>query len=202
MLKFRDQYRKNITYSQNGEEGILIEVFTRLGIDKGTCAEFGAHNGKFCSNTRYFLENGWVGTLIEASPALSLELIDNTRHLRVKVITNTFVTPENVNRLLPPKLDLLSIDCDGPDYDIWEAYTGHAKVVVIEINSSYPPDSIVRDEGTSYKPMVELGAEKGYKLIAHTGNLVFVANEYAEWFPDVLGHPIKDADLYFDKSFM
>lgn len=193
-------YSNNLIYSQNGEEGILIEIFKRLKIKKGTCAEFGAHDGKFCSNTRYFLENKWAGTLIEANPAHSYDLLNTG--LDVTVHTETWVTPDNVNDLVGD-VDLLSIDCDGPDYSIWAAYKGEAKVVVIEINSSYPPTSdMVMLQGTAYKPMVELGLKKGYTLLAHTGNLVFVRTEYAHLFPEVTADPILQADLYFDKSFM
>lgn len=196
-----DKYRKNYIYSQNGEEGILIEVFKRLGVKKGVCVEFGAHNGKFCSNTRYFLENGWAGTLIEANPALFVELQNNVEGLNV-TLHNRFVTEGNVNDMVPD-CDLLSIDCDGPDYGIWDSFTGKAKAVVIEINSSYPPGfNMIMREGTSYTPMVELGLRKGYKLLAHTGNLIFVQDKYAGKFPEVTADPVSEADQYFDKSHL
>jgi hypothetical protein len=196
-------YRKNILYSQNGEEGILIEAFKRMGIKSGTCVEFGAHDGSYCSNTRYFLENGWKGLLIEADPTHSTALEAIAARLDVKLLTGTFVTPDNVNDLLPAKGDLLSIDCDGPDYSIWAAYKGAAKVVVIEINSSYPPDSnMLMLAGTAYKPMVELGISKGYFLIAHTGNCIFVQDKYRHLFPEAIGDGLTNADEYFDKAFL
>ena len=47
------KYKYN-TYSQNGEDGILEEVFKRLGLDefnKFWVVEFGAWDGKHLSNT-------------------------------------------------------------------------------------------------------------------------------------------------------
>lgn len=55
-------------------------------------------------------------------------------------------------------------------------------MVIIEINSSintnvdYINDS-VKCIGTGFKPMYELGLEKGYTFVLHTGNMIFVRND-------------------------
>lgn len=201
MLEFRNKYALN-TYSQQGEDGILSEIFKRIKVKKGIAVEFGANDGKFCSNTRSFLEKGWAGTLIEANPALTKSLEDNTKGLDVTLHPGVFVTPENVNEIVPD-CDLLSIDCDGPDYEIWKAFKGEAKVVVIEVNSSYPEWSgAIMKEGTAYKPMVELGLSKGYFPVCHTGNAVFVLNKYKKLFPEIMADPISEIERYFDKSWL
>jgi hypothetical protein len=58
------------------------------------------------------------------------------------------------------------------------------------------------DQGASYKTMVELGIEKGYFLLAHTGNLVFVDKQYRKLFPEIQGDGLKNADLYFNRSWL
>jgi hypothetical protein len=167
---------KSNTYSQNGEDGILQEVFKRLNITKGNACEFGSADGYFCSNTRLFIDQGWECVMLD-------------------MVNGQFVTPENVNELVPAKLDLLSIDIDGNDYAVWAAYQGYAKVVVIEINSSLDPeiDYFTKEHGANFSIMEKLAYSKGYFLLAHTGNMIFVDKEVVELFPD--------KDHNFDKSF-
>src|ERR1700748_2949294 len=131
MRSFHDKYKAD-DYSQTGEDGILDEVFRRLKITKGTFCEFGAHDGKFCSNTRHLLEQGWTGKLIEANLEHSKSLIDNTIGTGVELHFGP-VTTENVHELLPDDLNLLSIDIDNDDFHIWNAYRSNPDVVVIEV---------------------------------------------------------------------
>ena len=161
------EFRNNGKYSQFGEEGIINEALRRMGIEIGTCCEFGAADGYFCSNTRHLVDNGWMGTFLEAN-------------------NGQFVTPENVNDLVPAYLHVLSIDIDGNDYAVWKAYQGKAKLVIIEVNSSFPEGVMHFSEarGSSFSMMVDLGKKKGYTLIAHTANCIFVLNEYAHLFPE------------------
>jgi hypothetical protein len=188
MKNFRDKYAHNV-YSQNGEDGILLEIFMRIG-GASTAVEFGAADGYWCSNIRNLMDNyGFDGCQFDIE----------TTNPEVKKIA---ITPENVNDELPEKCDLLSIDIDGNDFNVWRAYKGRAEVVVIEINSDIPPDQKVYDKGTSYFPMVLLGIAKGYTLLCHTGNLIFIRNEHKHLFWEIQGNPLKDFDLYFDKSWL
>jgi hypothetical protein len=192
MKTFRDKYARNV-YSQNGEDGILEEIFTRIvgSINEyiGIAVEFGAADGFWCSNVRNLMDNGWIGYQYD---------IETNNDKVVK----TAITPENVNEELPEECDLLSIDIDGNDFNVWRAYKGRAEVVVIEINSDIPPEAKVYDKGTSYFPMVLLGIAKGYTLLCHTGNLIFIRNEHKHLFPEIQGNPLKDFDLYFDRSWL
>jgi len=43
-------YKKNVT-SQWGEDGIIEEIFRRIGMGGKFCIEIGAWNGKYLSNT-------------------------------------------------------------------------------------------------------------------------------------------------------
>jgi hypothetical protein len=134
---------------------IIKECLKRIGLKKGTCCEFGSADGYFCSNTRLLIDNGWKGVMLEAA-------------------NGQFVTPDNVNQLVP-SVDVLSIDIDGMDYEVWKAYDKKPAIVIIEVNSSFPPDvyHFSPEQGCSYALMNKLGEDKGYFLLCHTGNMVF-----------------------------
>jgi hypothetical protein len=159
----------------------------------------------YCSNTRLLLENGWSGKLIEGSPQLFKDLLDNTLGMSIALHCG-MVTPENVNTLVSPDIDLLSIDVDGNDYNIWKAYRGKPSIVVIEINSSIQPGANVPvsdlQHGTGYKPMVELGIHKGYFLVSHHGNCIFVRNDYRKMFPEIEGDGLANSELYFSCDWL
>jgi len=160
-------------FSQNNEDGILKEVFKRLGINKGKAVEFGAPNKTYCSNIYQFLLEGWDCLYLDSDP-------------QEPDIVKAFITPENINDLIPADLDLLSADTDGGDWAIWKAYKGTAKVVVIEINSSLNPDVdyYTLKDGANFSIMNKLAEEKGYILLVHTGNCIYVRKEYESLFPD------------------
>lgn len=201
-MRIFDKYRADI-YSQTGEDGLLEEIFKRLKIKKGKFCEFGAADGIFCSNTRLLLENGWSGKLIETDPARAKDLIDNTLGKSAELYFGP-VTAQNANDLIPSDLDLLSIDIDNDDFHIWNAYRGKPAVVVIEVNSSIAPPEVVIPgaRGSSYNAMVMLGLSKGYFLVAHSGNCIFVLNKYREFFPEIHADPIEHADEFFDRSWL
>lgn len=202
MVNFYKKYGRD-TWSQNGEDGVLSEVFKRLKIEKGTFCEFGAADGIYCSNTRLLLENGWTGKLLEADAARAKALIDNTTGKKVELYFGP-VTPQNANTLIPAGLNLLSIDVDNDDFNIWNAYRGTADVVVIEVNSSIAPPEVVipGTRGASYSAMVMLGLSKGYFLLAHKGNCIFILNKYRKLFPEIEGDGVTNADQYFDRSWL
>jgi hypothetical protein len=154
MIEFVEKYGYN-KYSQNNEDGIIEECLKRMKIEIGSCCEFGAADGYFCSNTRALIEKGWRFTMLEAE-------------------NGQFVTPENVNELVPD-CDVLSIDIDGNDYAVWKAYDKKPKIVIIEINSSLDPeeDFFEPERGCNFSKMLKLGIEKRYDLLCHTGNMIF-----------------------------
>lgn len=180
MIEFVEKYGYN-KYSQNNEDGIIEECLKRMNIVIGSCCEFGAADGYFCSNTRALIEKGWMFTMLEAE-------------------NGQFVTPENVNELVPD-CDVLSIDIDGNDYAVWKAYDKKPKIVVIEINSSLDPevDHFSTDLGTNFSKMLELGWSKRYQLLCHTGNMIFIADEYWNLFPELRSNNPYE---FFNKSWL
>lgn len=186
------QYAGNV-HSQNGEDNIITELLRRLeGHCDGHCCEFGAWDGKHLSNTFLLVETrGYSAVYIEADPDRFATLLQTAREHPSITPLSAMVTADNIDALLggtniPVHFDLLSIDVDGPDYQIWQGLTRYRpKLVVIEIESSVRPgtemvhgDSDASPPGTSFTSMLRLARSKQYTFFCHTGNMIFVANEY------------------------
>ena len=202
MQSFAEKYKFNV-YSQNGEDGILQECLIRMNLvpDQVSCCEFGAHDGRTNSNTRRLIDLGAKGCFIEADKPLFDRLVDNMGQFSPDsiVLVEVRLSPENINQIVPQELDVLSIDVDGNDHRMWSAYSGRAKIVIVEINSSFSPRVLMTGKhGTSYRVMLKLGMQKGYFLLCHIGNMVFVQNEYKALFPELTSNPVTQADDYFD----
>jgi hypothetical protein len=187
------RYRRNVN-SQAGEDGVLAEILRRLDINRGWFCEFGAWDGKYLSNTYLLLENGWSGVMIEG---------DHKRYADLKKLGDKFhehlfpvcryvspeTGPDSLDAILgatpiPKDFDVLSVDVDGLDYYIWESLERYnPKVVIIEVNSHYPPGVEHIERGvnahSSFTSMVKLGNRKGYVPLLHTGNVIFVRADLA-----------------------
>lgn len=187
-------------YSQNDEDGIIQEIFKRIGITNKVFVEFGVGDG-LESNSHYLLHKDWSGLWIDGNTD-SISKIKNTfnsviqsGYLKVKC---AFITKENINSLIEDagikgEIDLLSIDIDGNDYYVWESINVvQPRVVVIEYNGKFPPDYFwkmaynqdhVWDgsdlHGASLKAYEILGKKLGYQLVGtNVGgvNAFFVRN--------------------------
>lgn len=188
MLEFVKKYGWN-RFSQNCEDGLIQEIISRINLKRGVAVEFGAADGFFCSNTAALREIGWKVYMYD---------LDNQGNNRVE---KKAITESNVNEL--PACDILSIDIDGNDYFVWQAYDGEPAVVIIEINSSIPPDQnhVSMERGSSYSAMLLLALSKGYFLLCHTGNMIFIKDEYKSHFPEVEGNGTNH-ELYFNRSWI
>lgn len=188
---------KSISYSQNGEDGVLTEILRRIYGSiptSGTCVEFGAWDGiKFSNTFRLVKENQWNAIYIEGDPNRFESLEVTAREYSRITAVNDFVARNKESGksldsiLLENKLDtsfeLLSIDIDSYDLDIWESLTAFKPIiVVIEINSSVWPGIVLRNgqgiEGNSFSATVKVAISKGYTCVCHTGNLIFVRNDF------------------------
>jgi hypothetical protein len=186
------QFRNDI-YSQNGEDGIIHEICRRLKISGGWFVEFGAWDGKHLSNTFNLVSSGgWSGVYIEGNPVKFDDLLVTAAAFPGKLHPLcAMVGFEGANSLdnllaktpLPQNFDLLSIDIDSYDWQVWRALANYRpKLVIIECNCSIGPDvhSVHQPPekiGASFRALVELGRQKGYTLICHTGNCFFLLNE-------------------------
>lgn len=134
-------------FSQSGEDGIIAEIFRRVGTGSRTFVEVGVGDG-LENNTVCLLAQGWQGVWVDGNP-------DSARQIRTTFkpeldagrlkFREAFVTRENVTGLLAElavagEPDLLSLDIDLNTYWIWEALMAcRARVVVVEYNATWPP---------------------------------------------------------------
>jgi hypothetical protein len=180
-------------YSQNGEDGILLFLFSRLGAGTRRFVEFGFGDGSECNTANLSLNFGWSGLLMDGSAEkaqLARGFYDRKLGPRAGAlrIEQAWITRDNINDLLrdfgvPRDLDLLSIDVDGNDYWVWNAIDAvEPRVLVIEYNSGFgceravtvPYDPAFRRRekhpsgyyfGASLRALVALGREKGYRFV-------------------------------------
>jgi hypothetical protein len=186
-------------YSQNGEDGILTEIFRRIGVSNRFFVEFGAETGQQCNCARLALQAGWQGLFLEADPRFFAALEQRYAKRSGVRCVRAMVTSKNIEQLLathnvPAKFDLLSIDIDGNDYWVWASIRRwQPRVVVIEYNSGKGPEErwVMEEEpayrwngttyfGASLASLTALARQKGYTLVAtnSTGvNAFFVRDD-------------------------
>src|SRR5260370_5870050 len=188
------KYRGSVT-SQWGEDGIIEEIFKRIGTRNKVCVEVGAWDGKHLSNTwSLWHENEWSALLVEGNQARIAILKSNTQGYERVEIVPEYVSIEGSsaldsvlarhNALKNP--DLLSIDVDGDDYHVFSGLRNFApRLVIIEYNPTAPPEvDLVQTPGeyfgSSALALVKLAHAKGYKLVCCTEtNCFFVlSSEY------------------------
>jgi hypothetical protein len=179
LLKYQSQ-----VCSQNGEDGILHEIFRRLGTTNRIFAEVGVGNG-LQNNTAFLLSQGWNGYWIDGNNRF-LAAVENRKDIGQGCLNwlITIVTRENISGCfeqldVPKEFDLLSLDIDQNTYYAWEGLRGfRPRVVVIEYNGSVPADldwkvqydpdrcwDGTQNFGASLKAFEILGRQIGYSLV-------------------------------------
>jgi len=191
-------------FSQNDEDGILQEIFDRIGTTTKKFVEFGVQDGLEC-NSHYLLHKGWTGLWLEGSEPFYRQIQEKFAPVIAEGALKTdcvFITRENINEVLEKngvqgEIDFLCIDVDGNDYHIWKAVSRVTpRVVCMEYNGKFPPDCewvmpyssghVWQGNdcfGASLKSLEKLGREKGYQLVGTnlTGvNAFFVREDLAE----------------------
>lgn len=165
--------------SQNGEDGLLDEIFRRLGDGHRWCLEVGACDGEHLNNTCVCWRNrGWSAVLIECSDESFARLKDNTRKFpKVRVLHRRVIASGNssLDALLkesgaPRDIDLVSIDVDGNDYYLLDSLREFApRVIIVEHNPTIPPEVGVVQKpdsrarfGASAGNLTALARRRGY----------------------------------------
>lgn len=203
MLSFLQQYARNV-HSQNGESGIIDEALRRVGIEHGHCVEIGCNDGLWLSNTAHLMERGWTATYVEADYELYQRCVQNWSFTNQVHSQCCKVDGRNINAFVDERCDVLSLDTDGSDYAIFYGLQVRPAIVIVEIDSSIEPpgERVNPDGGVGYWIMMVAALERGYMLVAHTGNLVLVRQEYGHLFPECGPHPLLEWELYFNRAWV
>lgn len=174
------------------------------------CVEFGAWDGVHLSNTFDLVESNSATAVMIEGDSEKFEILKETARKYPSIIPlEGFVTGNQVpdeypvtglftgtfsrekmgtlDQLLsttscPQDYELLSIDIDSYDLEVWEAHRNFKpKIVVIEINSSLEPGIFQwhggENIGNSFSSSLEVAHQKGYRLVCHTGNMIFVRED-------------------------
>ncbi|MEO0406422.1 MAG: hypothetical protein AAF289_03625 [Cyanobacteria bacterium P01_A01_bin.135] len=188
-------------YSQSDEDGIIREIFNRIGTTNRIFVEFGIGNG-LENNTLALLFEDWSGLWIDASTrsvnAINKHFSKIIASQRLQ-ISHSFITVDNINALISASIsadevDLLSVDVDGNDYHILNAIACVSpRVIVVEYNAKFTPPILYcmdydeahtwrKDDcfGASLKFFEAALAQKGYCLVGCNisgVNAFFVRND-------------------------
>lgn len=179
-------------FSQSGEDGMIAEIFRRIGTRSRTFLEIGIGNGLENDTVALLAHQQWRGHWIDGNTA-NVERV--RRHFAKPVaegrliVEQSLVTAANVGETLrrlgvPEELDLFSLDIDRNTYWVWEALPQlKPRVVVVEYNATVPPEidwrvDYVSDRGwngttyfgASLKAFELLGRRLGYNLVGCTLN--------------------------------
>ena len=132
-------------FSQNGEDGVLVEIFNRIGATNRYFVEFGIQNGTEGNAVMLADVFGWSGLFLEADPddfaELSAKYVGSRVACRQARVTAATIDSLFADAGVPAEPDLLSVDIDGNDLYVWDALTAaRPRVVVIEYNSGIAPD--------------------------------------------------------------
>jgi predicted SAM-dependent methyltransferase len=172
-------------YSQSGEDGILEEIFARIGTKNKWCFEAGAADGILFSNTRKLVEEGWTAILVEKDAEKFGRLQSNCQEYGEECICEfAELEPSGVNSLdsilrrhgAPKDIDLVVIDIDGQDFHVWNSSLTtnyQPRVVVIEHDPLCDEEFIptVGGKGQAGRAAIErLVISKGYYPLVQPGS--------------------------------
>jgi hypothetical protein len=188
-------------FSQSDEDGIINQIFYRIGLKNRVFVEFGVGDG-LENNTASLLFDGWSGLWIEGSK----ECCDKIRlHMQNLIdcgyltVVNDFAYPENIDNLISSNLkvseiDLLSVDIDGNDAHVFKCIKCiNPRVIVVEYNAKFGPSidfcmkynrthvwNKTDNFGASLKHYEKLMTKRGYSLVGCNVvgiNAFFVRND-------------------------
>ena len=197
-------------YSQFEEDGMLLYIFSVIGISNKRAIELCAGSGETCMASNLIINHGWEALLLDGDEKnVDRGLRFFSKHkdtsLHPPIFKKAWLTTENINQLIEEngfdgEVDLLSLDIDGNDYHIMEAITVvKPRVIICETQNVVPShmaltipyradfnrfDGPNRDFfGVSLLAMSKLLKSKGYRLIGasrHGFNAIFVQQDIGE----------------------
>lgn len=130
-------------YSQNGEDGIIAHLTSRLKECGMKFAEIGCGSGKE-NNTTWLVENGWTGTVVDSKLARIEQYrargFDGVAAYCLKVVPNM---AGYLLSIMPKQVDVFSLDIDSWDFHIMLNLLHNGfrpSVAIVEYNASFGPE--------------------------------------------------------------
>lgn len=141
-------------FSQVDEDGILLFIFSVIGIKNKKSVEICAGNGMECNTANFIINHGWLGLLVDGNESLvkqgqTFYASHPKTYVRPPKFVHSWVTRDNINGLIKEndfegEIDLFSLDMDGVDYWIWDAINIiNPRVVVVEYQNIIGPEKSV-----------------------------------------------------------
>ena len=128
---------ENKIYSQNGEDGIIDYIFSKIGTTNKIAVEFGIGDG-WETNTRNLAHHDWTTFWFDS---LAIDTVPPGCTFTNQLLTANNIVPAFDAQHIPKEFDLLSIDVDGNDYHLRQAlHEYRPRVCVMEYNGSHAPD--------------------------------------------------------------
>ncbi len=172
-------------FSQCGQDGVLAEIFRRIGDGDRRFVEIGT--APLENNTGFLLLQGWSGLWVDAALPPDESLPANLQKLlsagRLQC-DRIFVTKENILSILQKygfnsNIDLLGIDVDYNTYHILDAcLAARPRVLSVEYNAQLPawidwvvpyhPEAVWDKSinyGASLKAIERRASKEGYALV-------------------------------------
>jgi hypothetical protein len=193
-------------YSQSDEDGLLLFVFSLIGMTNRFCVDIAAGVPDGANSANLIRNWGFAGFLFEANEDKvreSIAFYDGPEtNIYPPKIKTAMVTAENVNDLLTSagvegEIDLFSLDIDGIDYWVWKnlgvisprviiceftSYWGADKAITIPYDPNFTRPH-VNYFGASLGAFVKLAKQKGYRLVGlnrYGYNAIFVREGLGE----------------------
>lgn len=163
-------------YSQNGEDGVIAHILSRIGVTNRVAVEFGVGDGTE-NNTRLLAHLGWRTYWFDLASVQHIP--PGCRFVQVKL------TADNIDQMfkqqgIPTKFDVLSTDVDGNDWYLRQAlHRFRPRLIVMEYNGARPAAEryvMPRDDdyawslwqtdfGASLLSLTEQAQDLGYDLV-------------------------------------
>jgi hypothetical protein len=139
------------TYSMTHEDGILLYIFSVIGMTNRKCVDIGAGSVRGSSVANLIVNHGFNGLLVDGSS----KSIEHARefyaslhetHPTLPTLISALINAENINSLIKDnqfvgEVDLFCLDIDGVDYWVWKALDViQPRVVLLEYQDLLGPE--------------------------------------------------------------
>lgn len=188
----------NNVCSKNGEDGIILAMFTIMGVRKGTFIDID-HTNNTNSNSFLLAKQRWKGVIINKIPNKDKQLGEFFKKKKNIHTTTCDVFKQELylDKIMEnykhkiKKCHFLNLNLHGLEYEYLKKLGNKLpKVICLTVNpgldtqcSTVLDKEISKNEiGQSMYVYNELLKKKGYFPLCYTGFIFFVKNEYKEKF--------------------